>query len=89
MISDILRSLNFEYATIKLIEQTINDVKIELNKEINDTKSCYSDLAKIEMKRIIKLIDRKNIYDLSISEIQLYIGQLITIIDFVMYSQQL
>lgn len=78
-----LRRLDFKTCNVKEIEEALKNTREFLLKEISDSNSIYSEDSKFQLKRLIDRMDKKNILDMTISGIESYIRDLITIIDFI------
>lgn len=78
-----LRRLDFKICSIKDIEEALKNTREFLLKEITDSNSIYNEDSKFQLKRLIDRMDKKNILDMTISGIESYIRDLITIMDFI------
>lgn len=78
-----LVKLDFKKNNIRDIQKALEDTKNILEEELLDTKSIYNEYTKFQFRRIIELIDKKNLLDMLVEDIEKYIKTLIDIINFI------
>lgn len=78
-----LVKLDFKKNNIRDIQKALEDTKNILEEELLDTKSIYNEYTKLQFIRIIELIDKKNLLDMLVEDIEKYIKTLIDIINFI------
>lgn len=77
-----LRKIDFNTVTVCQLQTILLLTAEKLKEECLNKNSLYNDEAKYQLKRIIDTIDRKTITHMPINDIQKYVENLITIIDF-------
>ena len=78
-----LKELDFKKNNIKHIQKALEDTKCALEVEILNEKSIYNDNTKFQLRRVIGLIDSKNLLEMPLEDIEIYIKTLIDIINFI------
>lgn len=78
-----LKNLDFDNDNINDIKKALIDTINELELEIRNENSIYNDKTKFQLERIIDLIYKKDILEMSLSNIKRYINDLIAIINFI------
>ncbi|MGL6184856.1 MAG: hypothetical protein ACRC1T_05700 [Clostridium chrysemydis] len=77
---ELLKSIDIENMSIRMIKETINDVREELGTYLY-SNNC-SQNAGYNIYKIQSLMDRTDIIDLSFKELTSYISKLIVLIEF-------
>lgn len=78
MISNLLKGIT-EYMSVREIKKSIEEVKeelIDLKYKIDDNNKIYN------IEKIIKVIDKTDIYDLFMNNISEHLNKLIILIEF-------
>ncbi|MFY8264459.1 hypothetical protein ACOT7R_16350 [Clostridium perfringens] len=79
---ELLKSIDMENTSIRMIKETLEEVRKELG-DYQFENEC-SNNTKYNLHKLQCLVDRTNIEDLNFREIKEYINKLIVLIEFIL-----
>ncbi|EGT3606761.1 hypothetical protein FKF97_10180 [Clostridium perfringens] len=78
---ELLKSIDIENTSIKMIKETLEETRKELGDYLY--KSDISEFEKSYIHKILGLMDKTDIMDLSFKELKEYINNLMFVINFI------